>query len=613
MAMASEPAFRELYDLREKLAEGGQAAVHRAVDLRRDQPVAIKVYRKGTENGPSELQDLELEINLLKQLRHAHIVRLVDVQEDSGHVYLVQELLEGEDLFEFLKANGALQEPRALDVFAQLCLAVDYLHGLGVAHRDIKSENVVFVRRGTMDVKLVDFGTADSCSATEPLTGLVGTPQYMAPEILRGWYTSEDGRGAATSEPYGLQCDVWSLGVVLYEMLSFQMPFRHTEMGPLLAAVAVGAFDRSPILSKDACELIDCMLDVNPSSRMSVASIKQHRWAAAAVAAREGMITRSPAPTEPLPKRPTLPTPVSPTPGRSSGIRRGDALALKQLARRAKASRGHCYWSGGDVISQPAGLTKRGSVQRRPDGQFVTSGEMPPQMAAMLREIEIEQAERQGGSSSRRARSSDCMMDHAAQDEQIRTLKVRLQQLEEQLLAARARASGLEGELSQARAAERASAARAEAAERAIAAGTCGTGAAGMTPFRSSQPPQLPEPLLPSATRLAPFAPVPAPPAAAVDLLADLFSGAPAAPVVPTGAPVPVAAPQPWEFLESPPGITQAPPPMILPACSGPGAGDPFAQAFPGSPQAQPPPFSPCPPAPQVGTSTTVTGWVTFN
>ena len=209
--------FSDKYVVHEKLGEGGQATVYRAVQ--RDPPgqtqsVAVKVYVKtGVDADVLEdlQEDLRLEVSLLKQLEHLHIVSLLESHEDARRVYLVQELLDGGDLFDYLLARGALTESNALAVFTQLALAVEYLHGLSIAHRDIKTENVVFKRRGAPHVKLVDFGTADRWTPQEPLTGLLGTPAYMAPEVVRGWYWNDDVSLMPTYEPYGLSCDLWSM------------------------------------------------------------------------------------------------------------------------------------------------------------------------------------------------------------------------------------------------------------------------------------------------------------------------------------------------------------------------------------------------------------------
>ena len=416
--------FSDRYTMGDKLGEGGQAAVYKAVHDASKQCVAVKVYEKHADTpGDDNFEDLSTEIKLLRQLKHQHIVTLLDVVSEESHIYVVQELLSGGELFDFQLTNGMLEEEQALQIFAQLCLAVDYLHGLSVAHRDIKAENIVFVERGSLVMKLIDFGTADTVTADQPLTGLVrsyavartsvcafmtpsesrspqiGTPQYMAPEIIAGWFTSEDDGLAESSEPYGLACDIWSMGVLLHEMLSFMMPFRAADLGPLLATVLRGDFKISPrIKSADACDLIMRLLVVDPCHRLPITRIKTHPWVSAEVARQEQMLPCSSVPTEAMPKRtPTLPIgarpsrvspsswhePSSPSsPDSASSPRsperhgstplllrklpsrgRLDAVALRKLALRAKASRGQQYWFAGAIISPPSNFKKRGGVQ----------------------------------------------------------------------------------------------------------------------------------------------------------------------------------------------------------------------------------------------------------
>ena len=103
------------------------------------------------------------------------------------------------------------------------------MHDLDVVHRDLKAENLVFAAKGSPVIKFIDFGGASMWSQTEGLTGLVGTPQYVAPEVVTGF-----GENGGTDEPYGKGCDLWSMGVLLYVMLSKTMPFRAKEVDQLL-------------------------------------------------------------------------------------------------------------------------------------------------------------------------------------------------------------------------------------------------------------------------------------------------------------------------------------------------------------------------------------------
>ena len=118
-----------------------------------------------------------------------------------------------------------------------MALAVEYLHGVDVVHRDLKAENIVFAAKGSPVIKFIDFGGACTWTQEDGLTGLVGTPQYVAPEVVTGY-----GEDKPTEVPYGKACDLWSIGVLLYVMLSKTMPFRAKEVDQLLKQVVKGKF-----------------------------------------------------------------------------------------------------------------------------------------------------------------------------------------------------------------------------------------------------------------------------------------------------------------------------------------------------------------------------------
>jgi serine/threonine protein kinase len=157
------------------------------------------------------------------------------------------------------------------------------MHGLDVVHRDLKAENLVFAAKGSPMIKFIDFGGSSTWTADEGLTGLVGTPQYVAPEVVTGY-----GEVNPTGEPYGKGCDLWSMGVLLYVMLSKTMPFRAKEVDQLLKQVVKGKFsykpdDRWRHISSDAKDLISGLLQKDPTKRLTIGGVKEHPWCAAAI------------------------------------------------------------------------------------------------------------------------------------------------------------------------------------------------------------------------------------------------------------------------------------------------------------------------------------------
>ena len=132
------------YKVGEELGAGAQATVFRASARKSGAKAAVKVLDAKDLEDDDLFEALQMEVSLLKQIRHPHIVSLTEVVRDAAHVYLVQECLGGGELFEQLLARGPFKEDYALAIFAQVALAVDYLHGLEIAHRDLKAENLVF-------------------------------------------------------------------------------------------------------------------------------------------------------------------------------------------------------------------------------------------------------------------------------------------------------------------------------------------------------------------------------------------------------------------------------------------------------------------------------------
>jgi serine/threonine protein kinase len=236
------------YRLVEVIGEGGMGSVFRAEHLVTGEMVAVKLLHPEFVGVDQVVQRFEREARLTTQLSHPHIVKMVELGEWQGHLYLAMELLPGRSLAEMIargtkprgtrfaiKRTAALMRP-VLD-------ALDYAHGLGVVHRDLKPENIMVVpARGLLSretVKLLDFGIAklgDQAAETKPnLTqhGIVlGTPGYMSPE-------------QAVGRPADARSDIYSCGVVLYEMLTGRRPFE-AESPVEVLAMHVGKAPRAP-------------------------------------------------------------------------------------------------------------------------------------------------------------------------------------------------------------------------------------------------------------------------------------------------------------------------------------------------------------------------------
>ncbi len=199
------------------LGRGGMGEVYRADDLKLGQPVALKFLPRGLSEDPMRLERFYAEVRIARQVSHPNVCRVYDVGEIDGQTYLSMEYVDGEDLASLLKRIGRLPHDKAIELARQMCAGVAAAHDKGVLHRDLKPANVMIDGRGR--ARITDFGLA--VAAGENTEGeLSGTPAYMAPEQL-------SGRGAS------VQSDVYSLGLVLYELFTGRRAFSASTLAEL--------------------------------------------------------------------------------------------------------------------------------------------------------------------------------------------------------------------------------------------------------------------------------------------------------------------------------------------------------------------------------------------
>ncbi|MCG8557656.1 MAG: protein kinase [Proteobacteria bacterium] len=213
------------YRLEARLGEGGMGIVYRARHVLIDRVVALKLIRPDLR-GETHLRAWMLrEARAANRVDHAHIVDIHDVGEtEEGELYLVMEYLVGTSLSSEI-GKGAMPIARAVDIIEQMCAALARAHDLGVVHRDLKSDNIMLTARGGRkdSVKILDFGLAALArdARLAPKGAVFGTPEYMAPEQARG----EDATAL---------CDMYALGILFFEMLTGQLPFRSGDRDTLL-------------------------------------------------------------------------------------------------------------------------------------------------------------------------------------------------------------------------------------------------------------------------------------------------------------------------------------------------------------------------------------------
>ncbi|KAK1400512.1 Calmodulin-domain kinase CDPK protein [Heracleum sosnowskyi] len=258
------------YRIGRELGRGEFGVTYECIDIANGEKVACKKISKDKLRTEIDVEDVRREVEIMKHLpSHPNIVAYKDVFEDKEAIYLVMELCRGGELFDRIAARGHYSERGAAIVTKTMLEVVKVCHDYGVIHRDLKPENFLFASEDeNAPLKAIDFGLSIFFKPGESFREIVGSPYYMAPEVLR--------------RKYGPEVDVWSAGVILYILLCGVPPFwAETEEGIALSIIK-GRLDFSrepwPKVSEDAKELVKHMLDPNPSSRMTVEEVLGHRW-----------------------------------------------------------------------------------------------------------------------------------------------------------------------------------------------------------------------------------------------------------------------------------------------------------------------------------------------
>ncbi|XP_049860707.1 calcium/calmodulin-dependent protein kinase type II alpha chain isoform X20 [Schistocerca gregaria] len=269
-APAACTRFSDNYDLKEELGKGAFSVVRRCVQKSTGLEFAAKIINT-KKLSARDFQKLEREARICRKLQHPNIVRLHDsIQEENFH-YLVFDLVTGGELFEDIVAREFYSEADASHCIQQILESVNHCHQNGVVHRDLKPENLLLAsKQKGAAVKLADFGLAIEVQGEQQAWfGFAGTPGYLSPEVLK-------------KEPYGKPVDIWACGVILYILLVGYPPFWDEDQHRLYAQIKAGAYDYpSPewdTVTPEAKNLINQMLTVNPSKRITASEALRHPW-----------------------------------------------------------------------------------------------------------------------------------------------------------------------------------------------------------------------------------------------------------------------------------------------------------------------------------------------
>ncbi|XP_052598214.1 calcium/calmodulin-dependent protein kinase type II subunit alpha [Peromyscus californicus insignis] len=270
MATITCTRFTEEYQLFEELGKGAFSVVRRCVKVLAGQEYAAKIINT-KKLSARDHQKLEREARICRLLKHPNIVRLHDSISEEGHHYLIFDLVTGGELFEDIVAREYYSEADASHCIQQILEAVLHCHQMGVVHRDLKPENLLLASKlKGAAVKLADFGLAIEVEGEQQAWfGFAGTPGYLSPEVLR-------------KDPYGKPVDLWACGVILYILLVGYPPFWDEDQHRLYQQIKAGAYDfPSPewdTVTPEAKDLINKMLTINPSKRITAAEALKHPW-----------------------------------------------------------------------------------------------------------------------------------------------------------------------------------------------------------------------------------------------------------------------------------------------------------------------------------------------
>ena len=253
--------------IKEKLGEGAFGSVRLGVNKQTGEKVAIKILDKSKIMKYEDKIRIEREIEILKKLRHPNIMRLYSIIETDKQILLITEYIKGQELFQYILLKKKLSEEEACLYFSQIVSGIEYLHKLKIAHRDIKSENII-IEQNTKIIKIIDFGLSNTYGDKdeELLRSSCGSPFYAAPEMLKGDIYK------------GNKVDIWSMGVVLYLMICGSLPFQDEDNSKLFQKIIKGKYTIPMHVSNHARDLLYKLIEINPKKRINITQIKRHPW-----------------------------------------------------------------------------------------------------------------------------------------------------------------------------------------------------------------------------------------------------------------------------------------------------------------------------------------------
>lgn len=269
LKFASEKSIKDYYAFVKTIGEGHFGKVLLAKDRRTKEKFAVKVIKKDSTELRSQTL-IQRELDILRVVNHPNVVRLFDLFDTSDRLYFVLEFMAGGALYDVLSSKQIhFSEQRASHIIKDILHGLVYLHSQNIVHRDVKPENILTTgKTWPFTSKLADFGLSNFLSAGA-LESKVGTPYFCAREVV-------------TSESYGTKADLWSLGVVTYEMLSGRKPFEGSHTKSVLYAILDGRYTfptkQWQGISLEARDFVTRLICIDVNRRLSAEQALQHPW-----------------------------------------------------------------------------------------------------------------------------------------------------------------------------------------------------------------------------------------------------------------------------------------------------------------------------------------------
>ena len=256
------------YEIKDSLGSGSYGTVVSAMQKSTRELRAIKIINKFKLQSEESRNKVINEVIILRKLDHPHIVKIYEFYEDEFNLYVVMELCKGGELLDTIIKNGCMSEADASMFMKQILSAVFYMHSQNIVHRDLKLENMLLDCQSIKNIKIVDFGTACELQPGKKLTQMIGTINYIAPEIFKKSYTEK--------------CDMWSCGVIMYILLTGKLPFSAKTKKQTINLIIKGEFNMTcgewNGISSDAKELIKKFLELNYNKRISAQDSYNMPW-----------------------------------------------------------------------------------------------------------------------------------------------------------------------------------------------------------------------------------------------------------------------------------------------------------------------------------------------